>query len=85
MQEEEPQKQYREEILSIFDQVRPVDSHIEVCLPSKPTTPNNIGEGLSVPQMQLWKDPFLFNTKREKMLAFFQISSQSNTSLKEQK
>ena len=32
-----------EEIRSRFDQVRPVVSHIEVRLPKKPTTPNNIG------------------------------------------
>ena len=36
-----------EDIFSIFDQVRPVASHIEVCLPKKPPTPKNIGEGLS--------------------------------------
>ena len=44
-----------EDIRSIFDQFRPVVSHIEVCLPNKPTTPNNIGEGLNGPQRQFWK------------------------------
>ena len=31
-------------------------SHLEVCLPKKPPTPNNIGEGLSGTQRQLRKD-----------------------------
>ena len=33
-----------EEIRSIFDQVRPVVSHLEVRLPKKPPTPKNIGD-----------------------------------------
>ena len=45
-----------EEIGSIFDQVRPVVSHIEACLPNKPPAPKNIGEGLRVPQRQLGKE-----------------------------
>ena len=32
-----------EEIYSRFDQVRPVVSHLEVCLPKKPPTSKNIG------------------------------------------
>ena len=35
-----------EEIFSIFDQVRPMVSHIEAHLPKKPLAPRNIGEGL---------------------------------------
>ena len=46
---------YLEDTRSIFDQVRLVVSHIEVSLPNKPPTPNNIGGGLSVPQRQFWK------------------------------
>ena len=42
------------DIRSIFDQFRPVVSHLEFRLPKKPPTPNNIGEGLSGPQRQLW-------------------------------
>ena len=45
-----------EEIRSRFDQFRPVVSHLEVLLPKKPPTPNNIGGGLSVLQRQLWKE-----------------------------
>ena len=45
-----------EDICSRFDQVRPVVSHLEVCLPKKPPTPNNNGEGLKGPQRQLWKE-----------------------------
>ena len=44
-----------EENRSIFYQVRPVVSHLEICLPRKPTTPKNIDEGLNGPQRQLWK------------------------------
>ena len=37
-----------EDISSRFDQVRPVVSHIEVCLQEKPLNPKNIGESLNV-------------------------------------
>ena len=40
------QRTYIEEIFSIFDQVIPVVLHLEVHLPYKPPTPNNIDEGL---------------------------------------
>ena len=40
------QRTYLEDIIPIFDQVRPVVSHLEVNLPEKPLTPNNIGEFL---------------------------------------
>ena len=36
---------YLEEIRSRFDQVRPVVSHLEVCLPKKPPTPILFGVG----------------------------------------
>ena len=49
------QRIYIEDICSIFDQVRPVTSHLEVSLPKTPPTPNNIGEGLKVSQRQFWK------------------------------
>ena len=39
-----------EEIPSRFDQVRPVVSNIEFCLPNKHPTPNNISECLKGPQ-----------------------------------
>ena len=44
-----------EYIRSIFDQVRPVVSHLEVCLPKKPPTQKNIGEALGGPQRKFWK------------------------------
>ena len=50
------QIKYLEEICSIFGQVKPVVSHIEVCLPKKHTTPKNIGESLKVTQRKLWKE-----------------------------
>ena len=42
-----------EEIRSRFDQVIPVVSHLEVSLPKKPPTSNNIGDALGGPQVQL--------------------------------
>ena len=42
-----------EEICSRFDQVKPVVSHLEVCLSKKPPTPKNIGEALGIPQRKL--------------------------------
>ena len=44
-----------EEIRSIFHQVRPVASNLEVCLTKKHPTPKNIGEALSGLQRQFWK------------------------------
>ena len=44
------------DIRSRFDQVRPVVSHLEFCLPEIPPTPNNIGEGLKCPQIQFYKE-----------------------------
>ena len=41
-----------EDICSRFDQVIPVVSHLEFCIPKKPPTPKNIGEGLTGPQRQ---------------------------------
>ena len=44
-----------EEIRSIFDQVRPVISHLEVRLPKTPPTPKNIGDALGGPQRKFRK------------------------------
>ena len=44
-----------EKTRSRFDQVRPVVSHLEVRLPKKPPTTNNISDALGGPQRQLWK------------------------------
>ena len=48
-----------EDISSRFDQVRPVVSHIEVCLPKISATPNNISEALGGLQRQFWKEALL--------------------------
>ena len=55
-----------EEICSRFDQVRPVVSHIEVHLPEKPLTPNNIGEALKDTQRQFYKQYLFVKYDREK-------------------
>ena len=73
-----------EEICSRFDQVRPVVSHIEILLPKKPTTPNNIGEGLKVLQRQFWKE-YLFVIYDKNNCQHFQLPPQTNNTLKEQK
>ena len=43
-------------IWSMFDQVIPVVSHIEVNLPEKHIAPNNIGEAIKVTRKQIWKE-----------------------------
>ena len=48
------QRTYLEDICSIFDQARPVVSHLEVRIPKKPPTPNNIAESLGGHQRQFW-------------------------------
>ena len=61
------QRKNIEKIRSIFDQGRPVVSHIEVCIPNEPPAPNNIGGGLKDPQRQLWKEYlFVQNDKNKK-------------------
>ena len=57
---------YLEDTRSIFDQVIPVVSHLEFRLPKKPPTPNNIVEGLSGPQRQLWKKSFFSILQEQK-------------------
>ena len=61
-------------------------SYLEVCLPKKPPTPNNIGGGLSSPQRQFWREAlFVKYDKNRNFILFFHIPPQSNPSLKEQK
>ena len=55
-----------EGIQSIFDQVRPVVSHLEVSLPNKPPTPNNIDEGLKGTLIQLWKEALFVQYDKNK-------------------
>ena len=57
---------YLEEICSRFDKVRPVVSHLEVCLPKKPTIPKNIDEGLKFPQRQFWKEALFVQYDKNK-------------------
>ena len=55
-----------EEICSIFDQLRSVVSHLEVRLQNKPTTQNNIGEGLKYSQRKFWKEGLFVQYDKEK-------------------
>ena len=57
---------YLEEIRFIFDQVRPVDSHLEVRLPDKHLTPNKIYEALKGPQRQLWRESLFVQYDKKK-------------------
>ena len=50
----------------IFDQVRPVVSHLEVHLPKKSLTPKNIGECLSGPQRQFQKEALFVQYEKNK-------------------
>ena len=77
------QRKYLEDVCSIFGQVRHVVSHIEVSLPEKPLTPNNIVEALKGPQRQLLKEALFVQYEKEKMSAFFRLTYQVYTSLKE--
>ena len=62
-----------EYIWSIFDQVRLVISHIEVCLPYKPLTPKNIDGYLKGTQRKFQKNIYLCNMKKTKMSVLFWI------------
>ena len=57
-------------ICSIFDQVRTVSSHLEVRPPNKLPTPNNIGEGLKIPQRQLWKEALFVEYEKNRNFSF---------------
>ena len=58
-----------EEIISRFDQVRPVVSHLEVRLPKKPPTLNNIGDALGGTHILFWKEALFVQYDKKKMLA----------------
>ena len=55
-----------EEIHSVFNQVRHVVSHIEVCLPEKPLNPKIIGEFLTGPQRKFWKEALFVKCDKSK-------------------
>ena len=55
-----------EDISSILDQFRPEVQHLEVRLPKKPPTPNNICESLSGPQRNLWKEVLFVQYNKNK-------------------
>ena len=60
------QRKDLEEIRSRFDQVRPVVSHLEVRLPKKPPTPNNIGDAFGGHQRQFWKEALFVQYDKNK-------------------
>ena len=41
-------------------------SHLEVRLPKKPPTPNNIGDALGSPQRQFWKEALFVQYDKNK-------------------
>ena len=55
-----------DKIRSRFDQVRPVVSHLEVRLPKKPPTPNNICDDLGGSQRKFWKEALFFQYDKNK-------------------
>ena len=59
-------------------------SHIEVSLPEKPITTNNISESIKVPHRQIWKEALFVKYENNKLSTFSRLTYQSNTSLMEQ-
>ena len=55
-----------EDICYIFDQVRPVVSHLEFLLQKKHSTPKNIDEYLKVPWRKLQKEALFVNYDKNK-------------------
>ena len=64
---------YLEQIWSKFDQVIPVVSYIEVSLPEKPITPNNIGEAIQGPHKRIWKESLFVKYEKNKYSTFFRL------------
>ena len=60
-------------------------SHIDVSLPEKPTTPNNIGEAIKCPHKQIWEEASFVKYDKNKSSNLFWLAYQSNTSLMEQR
>ena len=54
------------EIHYIFDQLRTVVLYLEVFLPDKPITPNNICEYLNGPNIQFWKESLFVKYDKNK-------------------
>ena len=46
-------------------------SNIEVCLPEKISTPNNIGEGLKGPYRQFWKEALFLKYNKNNIVSIF--------------
>ena len=59
-------------------------SHIEVSIPEKPITTNNIGEAIKGPNKQIWIEYLFVKYDKNKSSTFFRIPYQSNNSLMEQ-
>ena len=60
------QRKDLEDIWFIFDQFRPVVSHLEVSLSEKPLTPKYIGEDLKGPQRKFWKEDLFLQYEKSK-------------------
>ena len=56
-----------EGIFSRFDKVRPLFSHLEVCLPKKHLTTNKIVRVLKGPQRKLWKEVLFLQYDKKNM------------------
>ena len=76
---------YLEDIRYRFDQVRPVVSDLEVCLPDKPITPDNIGEALNGPHGQLRKEALFVQCENNKNVSLIFLSYLKNNYLTEQR
>ena len=63
-----------EYILSVFDQVISVVSHIDVSHPEKHIAPNNIGEAIKFPHKTIWKEALLVKYEKNKSSELFWIT-----------
>ena len=48
-------------------------SHIEVSLPEKPITTNNIGEAIKGPHKQIWKEYLFVKYDKKTIVSLFKI------------
>ena len=61
-----------EEFRSLFDQIIPVVSHLEVFLPQKPLLAKNIGHAIKGPQHHLWKENLFVQYDKEIVSTYYQ-------------
>ena len=69
------EKTYIKYIWSIFDQVRPVFSHLEVSLPGKTIAAKNIDKDLKGPQIQFCKETLFLKCEKNKNVSLLSATT----------